>query len=119
MSNEGFCSSNIAVTSFDGLSILAFAPMSDFPIRSALLQTWLVDGTGTGYQEDLKESDSVSPRSILLHGLTDVAIPWGIFRRCERCLLGICADSPPDVDRWFAVLTTHLDRTEIHRSGKR
>ncbi len=77
-----------------------------------LLQTWLVDDTGTGYQEDLKERDSAWPRSILLHGGYGWAYPRGNYPTLRALSIGYLCRQPPDVARWLAVLTAHLNRTE-------
>lgn len=110
---RGFNSLEYRLVVSDALTILAFTTQTGLPDSiCALLQTWLVDGTGTGYQEDLKESDSVSPRSILLHGANGVASTHGNYPTLQALSVGYLRRQPPDVDRWFAILTTHLDRTE-------
>ena len=96
-----------------GLSTLVKRTKTGFPDSLCeLLQTWLVDDTGTGYQEDLKESDSSSPRSILLHGGYGWAYPRGNYPTLRALSIGYLCRQPPDVDRWFVILTAHLDRTE-------
>ena len=96
-----------------GLSTLVKRTKTGFPDSICeLLQTWLVDDTGSGYQEDLKKSDSAWPRSILLHGGYGWAYPRGNYPTLRALSIGYLCRQPPDVDRWFAILTAHLDRTE-------
>ena len=110
---RGFGSLNYRRAVAYGLSSLGKRTDAGLPDSiCALLQTWLVDGTGTGYQEDLKESDSVSPRSILLHGANGVASTHGNYPTLQALSVGYLRRQPPDITRWFAILTAHLDRTE-------
>ena len=77
-----------------------------------LLQTWLIDGIGTGYQEELNESDLSSPRSIFLRGGDDGLSLGGNYQTLRALSVGYLCRQPPDIARWLAVLTAHLDRTE-------
>jgi len=96
-----------------GLSTLVKRTKTGFPDSICeLLQTWLVDGTGTGYQEEFKERDSSSPRSILMHGGHGWAYPRGNYPTLRALSIGYLCRQPPDVERWFAILTAHLARTE-------
>ena len=77
-SNAGFGSLDYRWEVAYGLSTLVKRTKTGFPDSICeLLQTWLVDDTGSGYQEDLKKSDSAWPRSILLHG----GYGWGLPSR--------------------------------------
>lgn len=110
---RGFCSLEYRCDVADGLSSLGKRTNVGLPDSICkLLQTWLIDGTGIGYQEELKERDSVSPRSILRHGSYVWAYPSGNFPTLRALSVGYLCRQPPDVDRWFAVLTAHLNRTE-------
>ena len=96
-----------------GLSTLVKRTKTGFPDSICeLLQTWLVDGTGTGYQEEFNERDSSSPRSILLHGGYGWDYPRGNYQTLRALSIGYLCRQPPDVARWLAVLTAHLNRTE-------